>query len=192
MLSDKIWITRKTRIYSERRLQNKAILSQMVIVFHSFLLLAFSIWNLNSPSNNVNFFAVLASLVILITSVFLYSQRFIERALSMRNCHLYLDKLYHRAKRIESSNNAANLEDIESQYAACLQNVENHSEYDYLCFRHSLRYKEETTIDPFGTRDHLEYYWAIIWRLIVSVLAFTTPLIIWILWKVFVQYVSVN
>jgi carbon starvation protein CstA len=99
MLSDKIWVTRKARIYAERRLQRKAIISQTLITFYSAFLVCLSIWTLLYPSSQLNTFLVFASITVLVASIVLYSHRYSERSLAMRNCYIRLDELYPRAKR---------------------------------------------------------------------------------------------
>ena len=184
MLSDKIWVTRKTRIYTEQRLQGISTITEALMVAYSLALVSLSIWNLQGNDPKLNVLSAFASIVVLVLSVYLTAQKYAERSISMRNCYVKLDELYSRAKRAEARNNGKALQDVESEYTSLLMNIENHSEYDYLCLRYSLKDNKNTTLPPFTGTDHVRYYWEKAWRSILTVLAFaiSIPLIvlIWI------------
>ena len=57
MLSDKIWITRKVRIYTEGRLQRYNNISQLLMTLYSLALVSLSIWNLQNNDAKLNLFA---------------------------------------------------------------------------------------------------------------------------------------
>ena len=106
-LSDKIWTTRKSRIYAEKRLQRNAILSQILMTIYSAFVVFFSIWNTLHPNDLINIALIFASIAVLVTSIVLSSQRYNERSLAMRNCYIRLDELYSRAKYAEKNNENA-------------------------------------------------------------------------------------
>jgi hypothetical protein len=178
MLSDKIWITRKTRIYTEQRLQQNANITQVLTVFFSLALVSLSMWNLKSNDPQFNIILVFASIFVLVLSVYLAAQKYTERSLAMRNCYIKLDEMYSRAKRAETSNDERTLENLESEYASLIINIENHSEYDYLCLRYSLKDNKDTTLPPFTKLDHMQYFWEITWRKSLTVILFTISLLL--------------
>ena len=191
MLSDKIWLTRKARIYAEQRLQRKAILSLILITVYSFSLLSLSIWNLLYSNHIVNLFLVFGSIAVLISSIVLLSQKYTERSIMMRNCYIRLDEIYSKAKRAEQNNDLDMLQQLESEYASTLLNVENHSEYDYLCLRYSLRHNPQTTLPPFTRIDCLRYFWEKSWRIALIFLYFVLPLFLVGLWSAAQKNVSI-
>lgn len=182
MLSDKIWITRKTRIYTEQRLQEIANISQALMIAYSLALVSVSIWNLQSNDQKLNIISAFASIVVLVLSVQITAQKYAERSIAMRNCYVKLDELYSRAKRAESNKDDNVLEALESEYTSLLINIENHSEYDYLCLRYSLKDNKNTTLPPFSRADYVRYFWEKTWRVGVMIVAFaiSLPLIVFI------------
>lgn len=176
MLSDKIWVTRKIRIYTEQRLQRTATIAQALMVAYSLALVSLSIWNLQSNLRNLNVISAFASIVVLVLSVYLTAQKYSERSIAMRNCYIQLDELYSRVKRAERDSDTSKLENFESEYSSLLINIENHSEYDYLSLRYSLRDATDTTLPPFNRHDHLWYLWGRAWRGILAAILFAISL----------------
>ena len=183
MLSDKIWVTKKARIYAERRLRRKAFFSEMLMVFYSALLVILSIWNLTHPNKGLDMLLVSGAIVVLVTTVFLSSQRFAERALSMRSCYIRLDGLYSKVKRAEEEKDFKILTHYESEYSGILDNVENHTEYDYLCLRYSLRNNQETTLPKFRIVDYVVFFMHKGLRFLFIVLCVILPIAVPILWS---------
>ncbi len=192
-LSDKIWVTRKARIYAEKRLNNKAVTSQTLMTFYSVLLLSLSIWNITySEHQQVNIILVFSSLAVLISSILLASQKFTERSIAMRNCYIKLDELYWKVKRAEEAQNADAIRQFESEYAAVLLNIENHTDYDYLNLRYSLRNDDKTTLLSFSWSDYLIFSWGKSWRISVTLICFLLPMVLAFLWSLIAKNVSIN
>jgi len=191
MLSDKIWITRKSRIYAEQRLQRYEILSRTLMILYSFLLVSFSVWNLLHRDQWVQLFLVFGAIAVLASSILLSSQRFSERAVAMRNCYIRLDGIYPKAKRAEEQGDQDLIQQLESEYAAVLSNIENHSDYDYLCLRYSLRNSEDTSLPPFAKIHHANYIWQRFWRVVLVAFLFVLPIIAVVLWSTALNYVGV-
>lgn len=184
MLSDKIWITRKVRINTEKRLLKNASLSQVLMILYSSFLVFFSIWNLVHPNNDVNLLLVYGSIAVLILSIYLSSQKFIERALSMRNCYVQLDKIYNAVKRAEDSQDIKQIENYEAIYSDIILSVENHTDYDYLCMRHSIRKNDDTTLPNYTKLDFCHYILEEAFRLLIVLLSFCLPFIILFIWDI--------
>ena len=144
-LSDKIWITRKTRIYTEKRLRSYAFISEIIVTIYSLLMVFLSIWNFVNPNKDINFLLICGAITLLAVSIFLSSQKFVERAGAMRNCYIRLDELYTKVKDSENNQNIQLLNDYHANYCDILLNVENHTDYDLLCLRYSLRKHNDTT-----------------------------------------------
>jgi len=191
MLSDKIWITRKARIYSEKRLQRKAILSQIIITWYSFLFISLSIVNLAYKSQKVGILLIVGSIAVVISSILLTSRKFIDRSLAMRNCYIRLDELFAKVKNAEELQDHKLIQQIESEYATLLLNVENHTDYDYFCLRYSLRSNEKTTLPKFTKLDSVIFYCEKFWRFMVIAFCFVWPILIFYLWDLIISYVSI-
>ena len=185
MLSDKIWITRKSRIYTEQRLLRKNLLSQILITFYSSLLVFLTIWNLKHPNDQVNILLVIGSIAVLIASITISSQKYLERSLAMRNCYIKLDELYSKVVRAEESKNYELIQQLESEYTANILNVENHSDYDYLCLRFSLRNNTNTTLPEFRKSDYVQYIIENGWRIFLTFFYFILPFAIACLWDIY-------
>lgn len=164
MLSDKIWITRKTRIYTEGRLQRYNDVSQLLMTVYSLALVSLSIWNLQNNDAELNLVSAFASIALLVISVHATSQKYAERSIAMRNLYIKLDELYFKVKRAEKSEDIEKIQNLEAEYTGLLINIENHSEYDYLCLRHSLKDNPSATLPSFTRGDSLQYFWEQLWR----------------------------
>lgn len=162
------------------RLQLYDMLSKIFMIFFSLFLVFLSIWNFIYPSQYSGFLLICCAIALLAVSIFLSSQKFGERALSMRNCYLRLDDLYFKVKNAEEGNSES-LQEFNTIYNDILRNIENHSEYDYLRLKFSLRNKE-TTLPPFSKID----YCSLIIRTLIfgiCILAvFLLPFIVQIIW----------
>jgi len=173
-LSDKIWITRKARINAELRFNKSDRIAKVLITYYSSFLVICSVLNLNYSSEYGSIGLVLGSILVLVTSVFLSSQKFNNRAIAMRNHYLHLQELSSRAIRFEESGNNEGLQKIESEYIYCLSNIENHSEYDFLRLRFNER-NNKTTLPPFSNSLIFKYIYVVTWRTILIVLLFGLP-----------------
>lgn len=176
MFSDKIWLTRKTRIYTEERLLGYSTISQFLMTLYSLALVSVSIWNLQNNDARLNLISAFASIVVLVLSVHTTSQKYAERSIAMRNCYIKLDELYSKVKRAEASKDLDMLQQLESEYTGLLINIENHSEYDFLCLRHSLKNDSNTTLPPFTNLDNARYLWEKFWRGALTVICFAIPI----------------
>lgn len=192
MLSDKIWITRKARIYAEQRLRSRALISQMLITYYSALLVGLSLWNLiYFDTVQVNLFLIFGSIAILVISVFLWSQKYTERSITMRNCYIKLDQIHSKVLRAEKNSDESAIEQLDDEYANTLLNVENHTDHDYLCLRYSLR-NQKTTLPPFTKIDYLKYILERLWRNLGIILLFGLPFLSVIVWNLVKSYVSID
>ncbi len=136
-LSDRIWITRKSRIESESRLKRNELLSQILIVYFSVCNIIFVILDIKDTNQDYSYQLLIASIITLSISIFLPSRRFAERALSFKKCYIGLYSLLQRANKLEKleQDNLQGEEDsfdrIDSEYQDLLTDHENHSQNDY-------------------------------------------------------------
>jgi hypothetical protein len=177
-LSDKIWITRKVRIIAEQRLLKWSMISQVFMIFFSLIMVFCSIWNFTQQNTYSDSVLLCGSIAILAISIFLTSQRFSERALAMRNCYIRLDELYTYTLNIEESKDSKSMQEVIKRYNDILLNVENHSEYDYLNLRFSLRKQKNTTLPEFTKLDYCDFLLETFIRIISIIFLFLVPLVL--------------
>lgn len=176
-MKNKIWITRKTRIFAERRMQRLDLISKVILIYYSFILVCLSIINFKNASAAIEEIIIISSFAILITSIFLSSQRFKERAIYFKNCYIQLDELYLKICHAEENNplKAEELEQFRSEYLKILDSVENHSSYDFICLRYSLRKNKKTTLEPFKISDYVSFWSFKALRLVILCVLFVLP-----------------
>ncbi len=189
--SDKIWTTRKTRMFTEKRLNRNDLLSKLLVTYYSLIIVAISIWDLLNHSTYLNLTIIFSTISILVYSVFLMSQKFSERSLEIRNCYINLDELCKNVIRAENSKDIKQTQQHESEYTKILQSVENHSAYDFLCLRFSLRNHKNTTLPIFYRTDYLNFIWSKFYRTSFFILLFITPIILVLFYILTKQNVSV-
>ncbi len=186
-LSNKIWLTRKTRIYTEKRLIFNEQVSNALMIWYSFSLVSFSIWGYQNNSN-YDSLLIISSIGVLITSIYLSSQRFSQRAEQIKKCYISLDTLNAKALHYENQNNVNELELIHNAYSETLLEVENHIDFDYLSFRYKIR-KNKDLIPPYTYSEHIDYILNLTWRRITVLILFAVPLISFL---VINYYVSIS
>ena len=183
MQSDRIWKTRKSRIIAEKRLIRASSISNYLVIWYSFALVIVTIWNLKYPNDYLNIFLVFGSIAVLVASVVVASQKYSERSFAMRNCYLKLDELYLKFKRAEEKNDPQLLQDLEAEYLTIIQNVENHSDIDYLTLRFNLRNdKDSTFYKNFFFFDYVQFFFEKAKEYFLIVLLFALPFILAYLW----------
>lgn len=182
-LSDKIWITRKTRIFTEKRLLNYAHLSEIFVIIFSLFMVFFSIWNYLNSSQNISFLMICGAIALLAVSIFLSSQKFNERANAMRNCYIRLHDLYYKVMDCESSQKKELLDTCLTSYNDILINIENHTGYDYRCLRYSLRKDTDCTLPSYTRFDFAQFIAEKIIRILAVLILFLIPFLLSFTWN---------
>lgn len=121
---NKIYLTSKTRMTAEARVRSTAATFHYLISWYSFCLIVLTIGQLSNrfdvPFGDL--LAVALSIALFALSLFVYGERYHERADQFRDCYLKLQELY-------TSNITA--EEKMSSYARVLEQYENQRSYDY-------------------------------------------------------------
>jgi hypothetical protein len=94
-----------------------------------------------------------------------------------------LGELDSKVNRAEENKDYALLQQLESEYTANILNVDNHSEYDYLCLRFNLRENTDPIFPKFGKIDYLMYFFGKGWRVLLTLCYFLLPLIFVLFWN---------
>lgn len=135
-LGDKIWITRKCRINLSERLKKNNLLSQSLIIWYSFLLIALTIFDKNSSYFKDSYsLTLILSIGILVLSIFIMSMNYSERAIKAQILYVQLDCLCNQVE------NAVQCDEkkLYEQYTNLIALTENHSDYDYLKTQYDLK-----------------------------------------------------
>ena len=173
---------------AESRLQHCALLSQIILIYYSVLLVVFSIVDFLHNNQNMSLVLIFGSISLLTVSVFLLSQKYIERAYAMRHCYLSLGKILNKVENAEARQDVSKLSLINDEYMDILNGLENHSNYDFLYFRFSRKNDEKSGLSRFTLFDYIKFIWARIWRALLIIFLFLVPSVIY--WAVSKYYVS--
>ncbi|MDT7536077.1 SLATT domain-containing protein [Sphingobium sp. SA2] len=122
--TEKIYITYKTRMTTEARLRLTGKVSHLLLSWYSFWIIAISVIELSGKYTFANSQVVVTAMSVLIfgLSLFIYGERYDDKANQFRNCYLDLQELYE-----SSLDENAKME----QYAKILRIYENQSDRDY-------------------------------------------------------------
>jgi hypothetical protein len=95
-LTEKIYLTYKTRMTTEARLRRTGFIAYVLLSWYSFALIAFSFLDLSNRFrvNNFSLISAIVSVGTFAISLFVYGERYTERADQFKNCYLKLQRLY--------------------------------------------------------------------------------------------------
>jgi hypothetical protein len=121
---DRIYLTYKTRMTTEARLRKTAFLSYVLLAWYSFVLIVFSLLDLSGKFEIPNFsmISAIGSIATFSLSLFIYGERYSERADQFRTCYLKLQELYS-----SSLSSKVKLR----KYAEILDQYQNQTDKDY-------------------------------------------------------------
>ena len=126
-MDNKIWMTRRARIQTEKRLLSNAFHSQLLLLWYSFFSVAVAIYYLTgSPGQSQNVIWVVFSILVLVMSGYLQGFSYKKRAAAVKLCYEDLDKLYMKAKNQQTVG-----ESLYDEYKMVLDSCENHTTGDF-------------------------------------------------------------
>ena len=126
--SRKVYITYKSRINAAERLKNTEKFVQGINIYYSIFLTVLAIYSFSNNSERLSLMITIFSVIVTITIVYLASQKYGERAKSLKNNYIALSRLY---ACIEQNTSEKQLDSFMDDYRNLLDSSENHSEYDY-------------------------------------------------------------
>jgi len=135
---DKVWVTKKCRIEAEARMNRNNYISQIIVNYYTFLVLALSIWAIiDKKSEYISILTVIASVGLFGISIFINSISYGERAYKYKDSYIRISKLENELESLlESDLNEYRLKEkfneIRKKYNHILELTENHSEIDYM------------------------------------------------------------
>ena len=172
-LKDTIWITRISRIHSEKRLLEIENYCRFLNVYYSFFTIVFSLLAFFKKDEFLSLLAIIMSILLLVAILYLDSQKCYERARNFRKDYTSLYELELKLKHISYTENESILT-IEKQYCDLIDSNSNHTTFDYYCALADS--KEDFKERYFTGWIPLKYYWGIIWRHIMKVLFVILPM----------------
>ena len=141
-ISDKIWITGRTRMGSEARLRRQATLWNLLIVWYTVALSCLSVYQLVAePNSNRNVVSTIMAIIVMSLSIFIPTLGFERKADQFRACYLRLQRLS------DTVNDPATLC---VQYHEILENFPNHPTHDWIALLVSSK-MQGTPIENNGT-----------------------------------------
>ena len=174
-----IWITRISRIHSEKRLLEKENFCRILNVYYSFLTIVLSILSFVKKDDLLCLSAIFMSIFLLVAILYLDSQKLYERARNYRNNYSSLYSLELRLQHMSHADSEG-LQFIEEQYCSLLNSNSNHTTFDYYCALADS--SGEVKERRFTGWIPLEYYWGLIWRGIFNFILVVFPLLFVILY----------
>jgi len=122
-IKDRIWLTTKARIYSERRFRRYDVVSHIVLVLLSVIVIAITLLRDELPeAAPLDAYTVVYSVFILAASIVIFGFKFGETATLHRECYLRLQQLH-------DSTDACDV--LVARYHDILSSYPNHSDLDY-------------------------------------------------------------
>jgi hypothetical protein len=121
---EKIYLTYKTRMTTEARLRKTALTFHLLLSWYSLCLIVLSVIDVSRrfEIESANIISACVSVAIFGLSLFIYGERYSERADEFKNCYLKLKSLYESSTHIE---------DKMIRYAGILAQYDNQSDEDY-------------------------------------------------------------
>lgn len=129
--SDKVWFTYHARIEAEKRLRRNDFLSQICLIWISFVLVMASYFSISESSSFKVGVVHLLSIAVLVISVFVSGRGFASRAIYMRQCYENLGRMFAEVKMMEYDAESSALDSFAARYGEILGISENHSTCDY-------------------------------------------------------------
>lgn len=186
LMDNKIWVTKKTRMESEKNLVNKNLILNYTLIYYSGCLAVMSYLTIASVGK-LDITAVSGVIAVLLPSVniFQYKADYSRRASSYKECYLKLEKLEGRCKvllseirnrKIDTDRALESEKQIYREYEEILSMCENHSDYDYFTFRKTQIEKRGNKNFSISVKEQNTYFFirtlSVIGMLIVILIPF--------------------
>lgn len=133
-LKNRVWKSYKSRINTAERLNRKSNFIAFLSIYYSAILAAVSILNYVNKSEYIDVISIVLSVMVTILFLYFEGKNYKERYIKMKQNYNDLNLLYYRIENIMSLNKSdiEKFNELSNKYIALLNDVENHSEYDYI------------------------------------------------------------
>lgn len=181
-LRDQIWTTRISRVNAEKRLCNKEAFFQGINIYYSLMTIFYSIILLTYENPRLNLITVFMSIALLVSILYLNTQKYMQQARDYHNNYIQLQKLEFEIMEVEE-NDKRRLKEIQYQYCELLNTVSNHISYDYYTTVAGSR--GEYRKGRYTSEVKALFWWSRIGRAIVKMLVVLLPFILLIILSLF-------
>lgn len=184
----KVWVTKKTRMESEARMNDNNIFSLFVVNFYTLIVLSLSILGLvisdKEMIDNISVLTVISSVALFGISLFISLYGYKEKAIAYKQCYLDLTKIESQCQDLlledlDYKNRLIKFNEIKREYSHILEKTDNHSLVDRLVYLKNN--KKLNSLD-----DQMSYYKYKIINRVIRISLFIIPivaLIILFVWK---------
>ncbi|OJE39922.1 hypothetical protein BAQ49_02840 [Bacillus proteolyticus] len=184
----KVWVTKKTRMESEARMNDNNIFSLFVVNFYTLIVLSLSILGLVISDKemiaNISVLTVISSVALFGISLFISLYGYKEKAIAYKQCYLDLTKIESQCQDLlledlDYKNRLIKFNEIKREYSHILEKTDNHSLVDRLVYLKNN--KKLNSLD-----DQMSYYKYKIINRVIRISLFIIPivaLIILFVWK---------
>lgn len=177
-LQNKIWITRKSRIEASERLLRNDFHSHIIINLYATFVLIISIYDLYSTKIDLSLLAVIGSILVLITSIFISSKNFKERSNYLKTCYIKLDKLQSKINYLSEQEKKSKMLEISEEYNDILLNSENHLHVDFTKIKLSIPKQNREKSTQISAEEWISFCIYLILRISYFTILYFLPAII--------------
>lgn len=185
---NRVWVTKKTRMEAEARMNNNNIFSLFVVNFYTLIVLALSILGLvmtdQQMIDRITVLTLISSVALFGISLFVSLCGYKEKAIAYKQCYLDLTKIESQCQdllleELDYPNRLIKFNEIKREYNHILEKTDNHSFVDRLVYLKNN--KKLNTLE-----DQVSYKKYKIANRTIKISIFTIPfvaLIILFVWK---------
>lgn len=172
-----IWITRISRINSERRLREKENFIQTVNIYYSCATIFFSIQSLFVTDVYLNQFTLFMTIALLVAILYLSGMKYVERANDFREVYTQLQLLEFKIEGLAEIQTDI-FRNIQERYCELMVLGENHTSYDYN--KAVYQYRGRDLKDRWKDIKCI-FYWQCILRIIIKIIVIVFPIVLGVL-----------
>lgn len=170
-LKNRIWKSYKSRINTAERLKKNYEFIAFLSIYYSAVLSAVSILNFVNKSQEVEIFSIVLSVMVTILFLFFEGRNYKERYIKIKDNYNNLNLLYYEVDSVVGLKKVSedNFKKLSEEYIKLLNDVENHSQYDYIKFlmEEKNNYLECKTL--------VKYYFIRCFVLLIKISVFSIP-----------------
>ncbi len=175
-LSNKIYKTRKARIIFSDELKSQHSFYEGLMTYYTVMIIVFSLLESVISIENFSLYILILSIALGFFTLFIQSQKFLERHLDLKKHYIDLENIYFNLNVIETPTKDA-IEKINREYTDALNSHENHSSIHYL--------KAQYNISDISFPDKIKVWFynlkSYLFRFALIIFPFFVPkLIIWV------------
>jgi len=183
---NKVWVTKKTRMESEARMNNNNVFSLIVVNFYTLIVLALSILGLVISNQDlvdkITVLTLISSVALFGISLFVSLFGYKEKAIAYKQCYLDLTKIESQCQDllledIDNSKKFYKFNEIKKEYNHILEKTDNHSYIDRLVYLKNNK-KLNTLEDQISYKKYSFTNWT--FKILIFIIPFTALVLLFI------------